>query len=372
VKVGAGVTEANSRASASTSAAILKIIHPCTMGIHFHMPKVRWGVLGVAGIAVQKVIPAMQRGADSEITAIASRDLAKSRKAAQDLGIRKAYGSYEELLADPEIEAIYNPLPNHLHVPWSIRAAEAGKHVLCEKPIGLSVAEAKKLRAARDRTGVKMGEAFMVRTHPQWLKALELVRAGRIGELRSVMGFFSYSNADPANIRNILAYGGGGLMDIGCYPIFTSRLIFGAEPRSVLALIDRDPQLKIDRLTSAILDFPAGHSVFTCSTQLVPYQRMQILGTLGRIEIEIPFNAPPDRPCRVFLDDGSDLSGSKIETFEMPVCDQYTIQGDLFSRAVRDGGEVPVPLESSIRNMAVIEAVFRSAGSGKWEEPRVE
>ena len=333
------------------------------------MQKVRWGVLGVANIAVVKVIPAMQQGELSEVTAIASRDLRKAQRAARDLGIAKAYGSYEELLADRDIDAVYNPLPNHLHVPWSIRAAEAGKHVLCEKPIGLSVEEAKELSDARDRTGVKIGEAFMVRTHPQWRKALELVRGGRIGELRSIMGFFSYSNLDPGNIRNVLAWGGGGLMDIGCYPIFTSRYIFGEEPRRVMGLIERDPHTKIDRLTSAILDYPAGQCAFTCATQLVPYQRMQIFGTTGRVEIEIPFNAPPDRPCRILLDDGRDVFGSGIETSEIPVCDQYTIQGDLFSRAVRDGGEVPVPLESSIANMAVIEAVFRSAESGRWETP---
>src|SRR5579864_8648651 len=298
--------------------------------------KIRWGVLGIAGIAVKKVIPAMQRGADCEIAAIASRDLAKAQKAAGDLGISKAYGSYDELLANREIDAIYNPLPNHLHVPWSIRAAEAGKHVLCEKPIGLSVEEARKLREARDRTGVKIGEAFMVRTHPQWLKALELVRGARIGDLRSISGFFSYSNANPQNIRNILEYGGGGMMDIGCYPIFTSRLVFGAEPRRVLGLVERDPKTKIDRLTSAILDYPAGHCVFTCGTQMVPYQRMQIFGARGRLEIEIPFNAPPKRSCRVFSDNGRDVAGSSIQTYKVPKCDQYTAQGDLFSRAIRD------------------------------------
>src|SRR6202048_4600165 len=223
--------------------------------------KVTWGVLGVANIAVKKVLPAMQQGEWCQIAAIASRDLKRAEQAAQELGINKAFGSYEELLADPEIEAVYNPLPNHLHLAWSIKAAEAGKHVLCEKPIGLSVDDARKLRDARDRTGVKIGEAFMVRTHPQWLKALELVRAGRIGDLRSIMGFFSYSNPNPANIRNILEYGGGGLMDIGCYPIFTSRFIFGEEPRRVLGLIERDPTMKTDRLTSAILDFPSGQSI---------------------------------------------------------------------------------------------------------------
>ena len=333
------------------------------------MQKVRWGVLGVARIAVEKVIPAMQRGKWCEITAIASRDLAKARQAAAALGIPKAYGSYEELLADPEIEVVYNPLPNHLHVPWSLRCADAGKHVLCEKPLALDAAEARQLLEAQTRTGVKMAEAFMVRTHPQWLRARDLVRGGRIGELRAVMGFFSYFNRDPADIRNVRAWGGGGLFDIGCYPITTSRFIFGEEPRRVMALLERDPDMHTDRLTSAMLDFPSGHAVFTCSTQLVPYQRMQFFGTRGRIEIEIPFNAPPDQPCRIFLDDGSDLFGAAIQTETFPVCDQYAIQGELFSQAVRGEGEVPVPLENAVRNMAVIDALFHSAQSGRWEAP---
>ncbi len=328
-------------------------------------PKVKWGVLGAARIAIQKVIPAMQVGKCSEVVAIASRERGKAERAAKSLGIPKAYGSYEELLADPGIDAVYNPLPNHLHVPWSIRAAEAGKHVLCEKPIGLSVAETRRLIDVRDRTGVKIGEAFMVRTHPQWLLARDIVRSGEIGELRSVIGAFSYFNRDPANVRNVLEWGGGALMDIGCYPIVTSRFLFGEEPRRVVGLIDRDPDFRVDRLTSAILEFPSGHGVFTCSMQLAPYQRMQILGTKGRVEIEIPFNAPPDRPSRIAIETGAD----GIRYRELPICDQYTIQGDLFSRAILDGGEAPTPLEDSIRNMAVIEAVFRSAESGRWEEP---
>jgi predicted dehydrogenase len=331
--------------------------------------KVLWGVLGAANIAVQKVIPAMQRGEWCEIAAIASRDANKAEQAAGDLDIPKAYGSYEDLLADPEIEAIYNPLPNHLHVPWSIRAAEAGKHVLCEKPVALDAHQARKLFEVQARTGVKIGEAFMVRTHPQWLRARELVRAGRIGDLRSIMGFFSYFNRDAANIRNVADWGGGGLMDIGCYPIYTSRFIFEEEPRRVMALLERDPEMQTDRLTSGMLDFPSGQSVFTCSTQLVPYQRMQLFGTTGRIEIEIPFNAPNHRPCHIFVDDGSDLAGAGIETESFPVCDQYTIQGDLFSRAIRGEGEVPVPLEDAIRNMAVIDALVKSAESGRWETP---
>jgi len=333
------------------------------------MKKVRWGVLGVADIAVKKVIPAMQRGEWPAIVGIASRDSRKAHDAARVLGIPKAYGSYEDLLADPEIEAVYNPLPNHLHVPWSIRCAEAGKHVLCEKPLALDAAEARQLLAAEARTGVKMGEAFMVRTHPQWLRTRELVRGGHIGDLRSVMGFFSYFNLDPANIRNVREWGGGGLFDIGCYPINTSRFIFGEEPRRVMALIERDPQMQVDRLASGMLDYPSGQAIFTCSTQLVPYQRMQFFGTRGRIEIEIPFNAPPDRPCRIFLDDGSDLFGASIREESLPVCDQYTIQGDVFSRAVRGEGEVPVSIGDAVRNMAVIDALFRSAESGRWETP---
>jgi len=331
--------------------------------------KVRWGVLGAAKIAIKKVIPGMQKGEWSEIAAIASRDRGKAEQAARALGIPKAYGSYEELLADPEIEAIDNPLPNQLHVPWSIKAAEAGKHVLCEKPLSLTKAEAQTLLAARNRAGVKIGEAFMVRSHPQWLRTRELIRADRIGRLCSIAGFFSYFNRDPTNIRNIPACGGGVLMDIGCYPVTASRFIFGEEPSRVLGLIERDPDMKIDRLISVILDFPSGQSIFTCGTQLVPYQRMQFLGTRGRIEIDIPFNAPNDRPCQILIDDGRDVFGSGVETETVPTCDQYMLQGDLFSKAVREGGDVPVSVDDAVKNMGVIEAIFRSADSGKWERP---
>jgi len=331
--------------------------------------KIRWGVLGAANIATKKVIPAMQKGDYTTIAAIASRDLSRARRAATDLGIEKAYGSYEELLADPAIDAIYNPLPNHLHVPWSIAAAEARKHVLCEKPISLNLKEARKLVEIRDRTNVKIGEAFMVLTHPQWLRARQLVNEGGIGELRAIAGAFSYFNRDASNIRNIPDYGGGGLMDIGCYPITTSRFLFDREPSRVVGLFDRDPDMKTDRMASALLDFGGAHAVFTCSTQLVPYQRMQILGTTGRIEIEIPFNAPPDRPCRIFIDDGSELTGRNARVEEFAVCDQYTIQGDLFSQAILKDGPVPVPLENALGNMAVIDALFRSGETGRWEKP---
>jgi predicted dehydrogenase len=333
--------------------------------------KVRWGVLGVANIAVKKVIPGMQRGALSEVVAIASRDKQRAADAGRELGLSKAFGSYEEMLADPEIDAIYNPLPNDLHVPWSVKAAEAGKHVLCEKPIAMSAKETHELIATRDRTGVKIGEAFMVRTHPLWLRTRELVLAGEIGELRSIVSVFSYHNDDPKNIRNILEMGGGGMMDIGCYPITMSRFLFGREPVRVVGLIDRDPEMKTDRLSSALLDYGPGQAIFTCSTQLVPFQRMQVLGTKGRVDIEIPYNIPPDRPTRIFVDDGSELAGRNARMEQFQTADQYTIQGDEFSRAILDGGEVPVPLEDALANMAVIDAVLRSGETGTWEKPQI-
>ena len=330
--------------------------------------KIRWGVLSTANIGVKKVLPAMQLGRYSTVTAIASRDLARAREAAATLGIPTAYGSYEELLADPKIDAIYNPLPNNLHVPWTIKAAEAGKHVLCEKPLSLTVGEAETLLAVRARTGVKIGEAFMIRSYTQWLRLRELLDQGRIGELRSVMGFFSYFNDVPANIRNNVESGGGALMDIGCYCIHASRYAFGGQPTRVVGLVERDPAMKIDRLTSAMLDFPGGQAIFTCSTQLAPYQRMHFLGTKGRIEMEIPFNAPNDRPTRLLIDETGDIFGGGIVTEEFPTADQYTMQGDAFSKAILDNTEVPVPLEDAIANMAVIEAVFRSAETGGWEK----
>ena len=331
------------------------------------MRKVRWGVLGAAKIARTKVIPAMQRGRYSMVTAIASRDAAKAAAAATALRIPKSYGSYEELLDDPEIDAIYNPLPNHLHVPWTIRAAERGKHVLCEKPVALSAAQARELLAVRDRTGVNIQEAFMVRTHPQWQKGRALVREGRIGEPRAMLGSFSYFNDDPANIRNVPDFGGGALMDIGCYLINTARFIFDREPDRAIGLIERDPRMKTDRMTSMMLDFGGLHAVGTCSTQMVPSQRMQIFGTRGRIEIDIPFNAPPDRPCRMLVDTGADLFGGGVEQITLEVCDQYTIQGDLFSKAILEDREVPIPLEDAVRNMECIDAIVRSAESGRWE-----
>jgi predicted dehydrogenase len=328
------------------------------------MRKIRWGILSTAKIGTAKVIPALQRSQHGEVTAIASRDQGRAQAAAAELGISKVYDSYEALLADPEIDAIYNPLPNHLHVPLSIAALQAGKHVLCEKPIGLSAAEGQHLvAAAQQHPELKVMEAFMYRHHPQWQRAYQIVSSNGIGRLCTIQSFFSYYNDDPANIRNRPEMGGGGLMDIGCYPISLSRFIFQSEPRRVCGIIENDPQFQVDRLASGMLDFGTGTATFTCSTQLSAYQRVHIFGTEGRIEIEIPFNAPADRACRIWHQ-----RGSQTEEIWLPICDQYTIQGDLFALAILNNTVVPTPIEDAVWNMQVIEALIKSHNTGHWEE----
>jgi predicted dehydrogenase len=329
------------------------------------MRKIRWGVLSTARIGVNQVIPAMQQGTYSEVTAIASREKQRADAAATKLGIAKTYGSYAELLADPEVDAVYIPLPNEQHVPWSLKALEAGKHVLCEKPIALTADEAQTLvDAAAHYPELKVMEAFMYRFHPQWLRASELVTTGAIGELRTIQSFFSYSNLDPTNIRNQADHGGGGLMDIGCYNISLSRFIFGAEPVRLCSTVEYDSTFKTDRLVSGVLDFgPRGTATFTCSTQLSPYQRVNIVGTTGRVEIEIPVNAPAIRPCRIWY-----AHDSIIDELVFERCNQYTLQGDVFSRAIVDNTPVPTPLADAVANMRVIDAVVRAGRAGTWVE----
>jgi predicted dehydrogenase len=333
------------------------------------MKKIRWGVLGAAKIATEKVIPAMQQAVHCEVVAIGSRAAARASQAAAELGIPRAHGSYEALLADPDVDAIYNPLPNHLHVPWTTKAAEAGKHVLCEKPIALNAAEARTLLDVRERTGVRIQEAFMVRTHPQWRRARAMADAGELGEVRAIAGFFSYYNEDPANVRNVPAFGGGGLLDIGCYLVNTARFIFGAEPSRVAGTLEIDPRFGVDRMASMVLDFDGRHAAGTCGTQLQAYQRVQVVGTRGRLEIEIPFNAPKGRPCRLMFDRTGEIHGTGIELIEVEVCDQFTIQAEEFSRAILENRPQPAPLEDAVANTACLDAVFRSSHSGKWEVP---
>ncbi len=326
------------------------------------MSRLRWGVLGAAKIGREKVIPAMQRGAHCDIVALASRDDERARNAADALSIPKSFGSYEELLADPEIDAVYIPLPNHLHVPWSIHALEAGKHVLCEKPIALDAAEARKLAdAAKRHPRLKVMEAFMYRHHPQWQHAKALVASRSIGELRAVHATFSYFNDDPANVRNQADIGGGGLMDIGCYCISLARFLFGREPDRVSGDMKDDPDFKTDVLTSGILDFEGGTATFICATQMASHQHVDIFGTEGKIAIDIPFNAPPDRPTRIHH-----TANGATRTITFEVADQYTIQGDLFSEAVLNDGPVPTPLDDAVANMDVIDAIRRSATEHTW------
>jgi predicted dehydrogenase len=328
------------------------------------MTKVKWGIISTANIGVAKVIPGMLKSDQLEVAAISSRNISTALHWAGKLGIAKAYGSYEEMLADPEIEAVYNPLPNHLHVPLTLAAAKAGKHVLCEKPIAITAKEATKLRKVPKKTIV--AEAFMVRHALQWIEARNRVKKGEIGEVRAIQVMFSYFNRDPKNVRNMAGIGGGGLLDIGCYPITVSRFIFGAEPARVAATIDYDPKFKTDRLVGGLADFGKGrHLSFTASTQLAPFQRVQIMGTKGRIEVEIPFNAPPDKPNRIFVQ-GDQMNVG--EWVSLPVTDQYMLQAEAFGRVVRKKEKLVWGVEDAIQNMKIIDAFFKAGRSGKWEK----
>jgi predicted dehydrogenase len=324
---------------------------------------VRWGVLGAADIALRKVIPAMQQAELCRVEAIASRTQDKAEAAAASLGIPRHYGSYEDLLADPDVEAVYIPLPNHLHAEWTLAAAAAGKHVLCEKPLAMTPSQAQEMIDGCRRAGVLLMEAFMYRLHPLWEKARELVSAGVIGELTAIDAFFSYRNLDPANIRNIVEFGGGALMDIGCYPINVARMMFAGEPSRVTGAVHRHPEFGTDVLTSAVLDFDGRHATFTCSTMLVDDQRVHLVGTEGRLHIEIPFNIPWDRPTRLIRYWGGDPPvAPNAEVYEVPVANEYTIQGQLFAEAVRNGGPVPTPPEDAVGNLVVIQQLLFPGG----------
>jgi predicted dehydrogenase len=327
----------------------------------------RWGILGASRFAQTKSVPGMMTSPLVQVIALASRDEAKAQAAASLLGIPKALGSYEALLADPQIEAIYIPLPNHLHIPWALAAVQAGKHVLCEKPLALTADDIAPLLVAQANGSCLVAEAFMVRTHPQWVAARKMVNEGRIGSLRAFSCSFSYTNTDTSNIRNKRDIGGGALYDIGCYPINTARFIVGREPLKVTATCNRDPQTTVDRLTSGIMDFGDIHATFTVGTQHVPYQRVQILGTQGRIEIEIPFNAPPDRACRLWFDPGKDVFGTGVEEVLFPIVDQYAQQAESFSRSIRTGHPHENGLSDALANAQVLDAMFRSLERGSWE-----
>jgi predicted dehydrogenase len=332
--------------------------------------RLTFGVLGAARIAREKVIPGMQKGALTEVVAIASRDAGLAKQTASALGIPKAFGSYEALLADPDIDAVYIPLPNHLHAMWAIRALEAGKHVLCEKPIALTAAEASGIADASARTGKHAAEAFMFRHHPQWIRARDLLRSGALGTLRAIHMTFSFHVLDPANLRNRLDTGGGALYDVGCYGIAAPRFLCGCEPVAVIATMDRDPVMRIDRVVSAIMVFPDGvQADFTCSIQAARHQGVSILCSGGRVDIPVPFTPPPAQQTRMLIDTGQAPSGSGVREEVFPACDQYALQGDAFAEAILAGRAPPYPIADAVLSMRVIDAMFRSEESGRREEP---
>lgn len=328
--------------------------------------KVRWGIISTANIGMQKVTPAIMAAPSCEVVAISSRNEASARAAAEKLGIPRAYGSYEAMLADPEIDAVYNPLPNHLHVDLTLAAARAGKHVLCEKPIGMSAADAARLREIRD---VMVMEAFMVRFHPQWERARQIVRSGELGEVRAVRAAFCYYNDDPANVRNMAEIGGGGLMDIGCYCITGGRWFFEGEPKRVVSLVERDPAFGTDRLASVLADFGGGRQLsFTVSTQAVPHQTIEVLGTKGRLELVIPFNAPKDQATALCVDAGHSLDGALARREIFPPCDQYALEAEAFAQAILTGTPLPYGIEDGIGTMRALDAIFASEKNGGWAE----
>jgi predicted dehydrogenase len=323
----------------------------------------RWGIMSTANIGVRKVIPATQKAERCEVVAIASRDAARAERAAGELGIPRSYEGYEALLADPDVDAVYIPLPNHEHAAWTIAAARAGKHVLCEKPLAMTVAEGEEMVRICAAEGVVLMEAFMYRLHPSWEGVRELVASGRIGRLRAVQSWFSYFNDDPANIRNVPEFGGGALYDIGCYCINLSRMLFEREPSGIEASVTRDGT-GTDVLTSAILAFDEDVATFTCSTRAEPDQRVHVFGTEGRISVGIPFNIPPDRPTEIVLTSGGDPPvHPSSETITFPTADVYTVQAERFAEAVLDGRPVPIPPEDAIGNLRVIEAIFRAGAA---------
>ena len=339
--------------------------HGCDDGSTPDVEPLRWGVLGVADIAVHKVIPAMQATPLCPVVAIASRSAGKAADAARRLGIADAHGSYESLLASDAVDAVYIPLPNHLHHEWTLAAADAGKHVLCEKPLALTSADARRMIEHCERSGVALMEAFMYRLHPLWTTLRSLVTAGRIGEPRAIQTVFSYYNDDPDDIRNQREAGGGALYDIGCYAINLARMIFGSEPATVQASVRTDERFGTDAMTSAVLDFGGRHATFVCSTQLEPAQRVEVLGTDGRIVVDIPFNIPPDRPTRLqCVAGGSPPVDPHVELVELAPTDPYAAQAIAFTEAVRRNRPMPVSPRDAIGNLEVIESILSGAVAG--------
>ena len=327
------------------------------------MKPVVWGVLSVSAHYRERVHTYVVKSPLVDMRAVASRVRDRADAFAREFGIPRSYGSYEQLLADREVEAVYIPLPNHLHAEWVKKCADAGKHVLCEKPFAMNAREAEEAISYAEKKGVRVMEAFMYRFHPQWQRAREIVKAGELGRVHSIHTIFAYMLTDPTNIRNILSAGGGAIMDIGCYAVSTSRFLLGREPERVVSLVNRDAIFKTDILSSGVLDFGAAQSVFTVGTQTYSWQKVDVIGSGGEMRVHVPFNAYPDTPLQVSV---STAVGEREVRTEN--ADQYQRMFEGFSRAVRGEIPVPTPPQDAINNMKVLDALFRSEKSGTWEK----
>ncbi|HVW58063.1 MAG TPA: Gfo/Idh/MocA family oxidoreductase [Rhizobiaceae bacterium] len=324
----------------------------------------RWGVLSTAKIGRDHVIPALQDAGNGVVTAIASRDAEKAKALAERFGIPHAFGSYEELLASDEVDGVYIPLPTSQHAEWAVKAADAGKHVLVEKPLALRAEDIGAVVAARDRNGVLIAEAFMVAYHPQWIAIREMIASGAVGRLRHVQGAFSYYNTDPANMRNQMALGGGGLPDIGVYPTVATRFATGMEPKKVQATVERDPRFGTDIYASVRAEFEGFELSFYCATQMAARQSMVFHGDEGFIEVASPFNAGLYDHHRLVL---HNRNHTEARVIRFPDTRQYRLEAETFARAARGEAVEVFTLEQSVLNQKVIDAIYRAAAHDGWE-----
>ena len=328
------------------------------------MKKLRMGVLGCSRHYALRVALSLRSSLLIEPYAVASRDAAKAKKFAQTWGFSLSYGSYEDLLSDSNVDFVYIPLPNHLHFEYIKKAADAGKPILCEKPLCLNAKEAAEAAEYCEKRKIPLMEAFMYRFHPQWVRTAEIVKSGELGTVLATSGVFSYTNMDGENIRNKADCGGGALLDIGCYTVSSSRLLMGGEPKRVAASLIRDPVFKTDILSSAILDYGDGRTAaFTVSTQMFPHQRITAYGTSGTLSVEVPFNMFVDIPGVLTI--ATNIAKREVKT---EIADQYLLMYDAFARAIIEKTDVPIPISDAVANMAVLDAVFAAAVSGNWEK----
>lgn len=326
------------------------------------MKKIRFGVLGVSNHFYKRIALPLNETDNCEVYAIASREVSKAKVAGEEFGIPVSDLNYEELINHDEVDAIYIPQPNHLHAEWTIKALEAGKPVLCEKPLAMDAQEANQMADVSKRLNIPLMEGFMYRFHPLWQHIRNLIRTNQIGQINSVHTIFTYNNPSSSNIRNIKEFGGGALMDIGCYAISVPRFLFGSEPDKVMATMEEHPEFGTDMHTTALMQFGSANASFFVSTASEPFQKVEIIGTAGTITVHVPFNTYVDTPSTITVS-----TGQGAREVEFPICDPYGLMFDAFSSALIDQKPVPVPIEDAINNMKVIDAVVKSAKSGKWE-----